>query len=644
MDEQQGAPLKKGTLAEKSTRALESLRDRARILRADEAERWGNIESRITENLQTIAEELAREREACATDRTTTENQSANLADREAEFLKLQDDVRDEQRELAEYLQNQQDRLNLHEQELIQRSKLLNETEQLLEDTRQQLDTDRKALERTQQRLAEKEASLERQRDELASDRGHLKEQRRRVAGQLAEQRKKIRGDGDQEQNAQSQRREKELERRAAEVDRQIAALDSRDADQAEEIGRLNGELSNRDGQIADMQSATLANENELDRLREINARLEIDLEAINSEADSKNGEIEQLTAVQARYDELLAEQKSLLSQQENAASKEVESVTVTRDRLADALAETEDKLAQATDHLASQPDTSELERKFELAMEEARDLRATNAKLVEELASRPDAEPNDSQELIDLREERVALVARITEMEREAAVDVDPSTREQFEDLQRRFELAVEDVRELKNENAELEQKLDNAQQDTQNKDSDADEGLDWEAMKRRLFESMDEEFDDHAEEDREQRTTIEGTIQITDDMIAKKDEEIVELTQLLEEQSGNIGEVAVGAGAVAELFDQDEIIVQERERLTELQAEWQEKLRQAELEFSVQRAKFAREKVGLEQNQRDMEDARADLEEALRATPEETGPKKRKWLTRLGLNKEDG
>ena len=76
-------------------------------------------------------------------------------------------------------------------------------------------------------------------------------------------------------------------------------------------------------------------------------------------------------------------------------------------------------------------------------------------------LARRPEASQTDSAELVALRAERDALAERIEQLERQPVAQVDADTEQQISDLRRRFELAVEDVRELKTKNAKLEAKL---------------------------------------------------------------------------------------------------------------------------------------------------------------------------------------
>ncbi len=83
---------------------------------------------------------------------------------------------------------------------------------------------------------------------------------------------------------------------------------------------------------------------------------------------------------------------------------------------------------------------------------------------------------------------------------------------------------------------------------------------------------------------------------------MVAGKDREIAEMKMLLSQQSDSIDSIAVGATAVAAVIDKDELICQERAKLAELQEEWKSKLRQAEIDISLERAKITRDRAEIE------------------------------------------
>ena len=153
-------------------------------------------------------------------------------------------------------------------------------------------------------------------------------------------------------------------------------------------------------------------------------------------------------------------------------------------------------------------------------------------------------------------------------------------------------------------------------------------------------LLESLAADGDEDEDEDPEvveQRLSLQATIAITDEVVAQKDREIAELRQLLEEQAGNIGSIAVGATAIAGILDQDELIAQERARLAQVQAEWREKLRQAEIDISVQRATIARDRAEIDEK---LANHKFDLDQMKAVGPSTPGAKpSRRWLSRLGI-----
>src|SRR5690606_25103940 len=142
-------------------------------------------------------------------------------------------------------------------------------------------------------------------------------------------------------------------------------------------------------------------------------------------------------------------------------------------------------------------------------------------------------------------------------------------------DDLQRRFEMAVEEVRELKRANAELENKLKHRGGGSPAA-AVGGGGPHWEAPKQKLLASREADAGDEDEDAREERASIESTIQITERIVAQKDREIEALREQLEQLSGG----GTRSAAINELLDSDEIILQEREQLAALQQEWRQKI----------------------------------------------------------------
>lgn len=225
---------------------------------------------------------------------------------------------------------------------------------------------------------------------------------------------------------------------------------------------------------------------------------------------------------------------------------------------------------------------------------------------------------------------------------QRQLSAEAEQGLREELADMKRRSELAMDDLHEQKRRVAELEQQPARKLPASPLEDSGK---LDWESQKQRLLAAL--EADDGGDEDdeqrREERLKMRDVVAQTDQALAAKDEQIAELERLLAAQSASIGEVAVGAAAVADVLSADDVVRNERERLQHLQQEWEEKLRQAEIELSVQRAKLARERAEIEERQRSLREkpdhGHPDTADGMPAVKNPRG----RWLTRLGLKDDE-
>ena len=209
--------------------------------------------------------------------------------------------------------------------------------------------------------------------------------------------------------------------------------------------------------------------------------------------------------------------------------------------------------------------------------------------------------------------------------------------------DLQRRYELLMEDLRVMKRENEEFRNQIANANSVTRtSKSCDLAGEFDWESQKRQLLahlEGVDLEDDTQVEE----KYKVEQITRVTDRIVADKDLQIAELKQKIEQQSCDLPthEVADRKTAIAALFDQDACIQQERESLKRIQQEWRDKLRQAEIEISVERARIAREQIELETRISTFESERQQAVVNISHEHSETG---RRWLAKLGLSGSTG
>jgi len=220
------------------------------------------------------------------------------------------------------------------------------------------------------------------------------------------------------------------------------------------------------------------------------------------------------------------------------------------------------------------------------------------------------------------------------------AEVGVAPS-----DDFQRRYDQALDDLRELTAKNAELQQQVARlrAAAETARRSGGR---LDWEAEKERILVALESDFADAKGDRQAERLKIEDVVRTTDQTIAEKDREIADLKQPFDEQNRKLGELPAIAATVSEEVEKDDAICQERAALQQLQDEWREKLRQAEIELSLERAKIARQHAELNDKRRELE---KQLANALAAASPSSGaanlstkPPRGQWLARLGLTEE--
>jgi DNA repair exonuclease SbcCD ATPase subunit len=429
---------------------------------------------------------------------------------------------------------------------------------------------------------------------------------------------------------------------------RQFDALDAesdqlrKQLEEAElERGRAEQELRVRDALLKEAQSHDEARRVELATHSERLADAEARLAAAHQRQNALEAELAQVHEQVAQEQEKTKAQRRRIARdfkQQRAEwlaeldrrKAELEALGESRqdgldEQLAAAQAELSEKLRETDELRAS---LAQLNGEVEHARHTIEHMQAEHAREVEQLGAgrQPGADPVASHKL---REERDGLVKRLAAAEnrlKEQATSGELDAR-QKDDLQRRFEMAVEEVRELKRVNGELETKLKSRAGSTV---VAAGGGLDWEAQKQRLLASL--EADDGDEETAAERTSIEGTIRITDQIVAQKDRELAELKLLLENHSGSAD---AGSAAVNELLDRDELVRREREKLVQAQEEWREKIGKAEIDISVERAKIARERAELEDKIRQYQADQERRDDA--ADPNK--PTRGRWLARLGL-----
>ncbi len=402
-------------------------------------------------------------------------------------------------------------------------------------------------------------------------------------------------------------------------------------------------ELAAREQACQDSDVALRATQEALETER---ASFEATSQALTAERDAAVAQLESVTSSSQSQDCELAVQLASAKQQlvEERANWERERTSLEeqrrllaneRDNLATGLDAARSELTAAREDPAAAAERDELRQKLDLALEDLQRLRGRVGELEEDLARRPAPDDAESVELVQLRAERDALAQRVAELEKRPAATEDSDASQERADFQRRFELAVEDVRDLKKKNAQLESQLAAAAAKTAPAPTSGG-GSNWEAMKLQMLANLEGESDDGGQERAEERATIESTIRITDEALAHKDQEIAELKQQLAEGANTPPHEA---GAVQQLIDADAVIIEHRVRIAEVEKEMNDKLRAAEIELSVERAKLAREKVQLAEWQAEIDAHRPPQEPG---NPSETRSPKRRWLSKLGLGED--
>ena len=205
----------------------------------------------------------------------------------------------------------------------------------------------------------------------------------------------------------------------------------------------------------------------------------------------------------------------------------------------------------------------------------------------------------------------------------------------------------------ELHSQNQELAAKIAAAKiQETAPKNSsEAGEMLSWEERKRLILRQMEEDaFDANqfaaslSTEINSEKETPSAFIDRLRLEIEHRDDEIAELRNLLDQQAQARSDgTAIGASAIADMLDADELIAHERAKLQQLQAEWEEKFRAGEIEASLERAKLSRERQEVSAQKQELELQLEQLQREYRQANATGGSSSRRWLAKLGLADDD-
>ncbi|MEE2935004.1 MAG: hypothetical protein VYA84_03305 [Planctomycetota bacterium] len=232
-----------------------------------------------------------------------------------------------------------------------------------------------------------------------------------------------------------------------------------------------------------------------------------------------------------------------------------------------------------------------------------------------------------------------------------------DDNTEELDREYQRRILHLEDQVYDLEQQNSDLASQL--ASQTIQEPvRADAGYALSWEERKQLILEQMEQdsfsadEFVSSLQEEKQQLAKhnpaglldeLRSELDYQASELLRRDREIQELRHLVDQQSKTPqADTLIGANAVGELIDADELIRQERQRLQHLQQEWEAKFRKCEIEMSLERAQLSRERQALVEKQADLELQFEQFRREAKHVDSTGSQPTRKWLAKLGLNDE--
>jgi chromosome segregation ATPase len=608
MEEHNSSPSPRESAQAHSASALRDLQHRAHAALASSRQRAARLEAQITQQLDAL--------DAALNEQIALDSKSAADADTfQADIARLTGELKDSR---AGWL--------------IERAELESQAVALS----QQLDVanaERDDRYRQLTSLETEKATLGKKLADLETQTGQLSEKLAASTAESKELTQKVTSaEGVRDDLAQKLT---DLESQHADLRQNVSQLEAHSDDLSPKVVGLEAERNDLAKRITELES-------QRDALSLKVAGLESERDGLAQSTSSSEGQRDQLTKqvadLERERDELAAKTATLESQIQASQADWRKQLLDFENRLCEQQAAwNEQRTESAKSRTAIEGERDELQQKFDLALEDLQRLRGKVTELEQDLSRRPEASAVDSAELVALRAERDELAARVEELEQRPAAPVDASSAQQLSDLQRRFELAVEDLREYKTKCGKLEAQL--AAASTCSASSALDTGgNDWESQKRRLLASLEEGADGHESPiEKQQRITIEGTIEMTDAVVAEKDRQIAELQAQL---------VAGGTSALAEteqsrqineLVDADEVIAEHRKRHRELELELEEKLRAAELELSIERAKMARQKAELEELKSELDSKQQQYDSS--GSSVTVGQPKRRWRDKLGL-----
>ena len=156
---------------------------------------------------------------------------------------------------------------------------------------------------------------------------------------------------------------------------------------------------------------------------------------------------------------------------------------------------------------------------------------------------------------------------------QREAEDNEDEADVERLRQLEDELESRQLELQDLRSQNSDLAAQLARQQvlQSTSASNQSVNqESLTWEERKQLILRQLDDEDEDQSSEAVvAKRLEVDQIISATQLEIERRDRGIQELQSIVQQQSSTRDGLAVGAAAIAQMVDSDELVDQERQKL---------------------------------------------------------------------------
>jgi chromosome segregation ATPase len=358
--------------------------------------------------------------------------------------------------------------------------------------------------------------------------------------------------------------------------------LVSREEELAERETELNQRCADLDQQIEEQTAACRARVAE--RLKRRRQQLKTTAEQV---AVTQTTESQDSAALQAELDAAHARVQASEQQLADVRARN-EDDRAELDSCQDQLAELRVEETSLREHLAESRQSLK---------QRASQLKAARKRIAELTQGERSENGSHAEEVALICRERDELKATLDQLKAKVANDKATDNEGALRDLRRRFELAVESVRALKNRNEDVTKQLNELREAAAHAGS-AQQGVEQEVLDQ--FNSLGPK----------------GALSsaVTDRLLARKDEKIKSLQNTVASLQQNIHALRQPAKSNGEANPQDaqEVDLTNTEHPVELgsvQQEWIEKQRASEVQLAVERAQNSRLRTELQEKMRDVE-----------------------------------